>query len=305
MSGAQRALAAGPSASVKGPWQPCGPRRLHGSDFSLAIAFVAPYIALFFAFAVYPIGYALWMGSQPSLYGDLIRDPLYRRSMLNTLLFAGVGVNVKLFLALLLSGFFVRRRWWIRTLLVVYVVPWTLPAVQACISFRWMLSGEEGLVDRLLSVLFGVEGPIWFNHWSLALAANIVAYVWKWMPFWTVIFIAGRMAIPRDVSDAAAVDGATGVRHFVHITLPLLANLYLVCTLISTVWMLGEFTTVYFVSGGAPVWSTEVLATLGFHYAFEAARPALGVAAVMSLLPVLVPVVIVLMRRLQTRAVQL
>ena len=305
MSSAQQVLAAEPSVSVKGPWQPPGHRRLHGSDFTLAIAFVAPYAALFFAFAVYPIGYALWMGSQPSLYADLIRDPRYLRSVVNTLLFVGVGVNVKMFLALLLSGFFMRPRWWIKALLVVYVVPWTLPAVQACISFHWMLSGEEGLVNRLLSVLFGVDGPIWFNHWSLALGANIVAYVWKWMPFWTVIFLAGRMAIPRDVSDAAAVDGAAGSRRFVHVTFPLLANLYLVCTLLSTVWTMGEFTTVYFVSGGAPVWSTEVLATLAFHYAFDAANPALGVAAVMSVLPLLVPVVIVLMRALQTRAVQL
>ena len=305
MSGAQQVLAAGPSVSVKGRWQPPGHGRMHGPDVALAIAFVAPYAALFFAFAVYPIGYALWMGSKPSLYADLIADPLYLSSVLNTMLFVGVGVNVTMFLALLLSGFFMRPRWWIKALLVVYVLPWMLPAVQACISFRWMLAGEEALVDRALAVLIGVDGPIWFNHWWLALGANIVAYVWKWMPFWTVIFLAGRMAIPRDVSDAAAVDGAAGSRRFVHVTFPLLANLYLVCTLLSTIWTMGEFTTVYFVSGGAPVWSTEVLATLAFHYAFDAANPALGVAAVMSVLPLLVPVVIVLMRALQTRAVQL
>ena len=305
MNGAPQALATEPSVSVNGRRQPPGHHRLHRSDVALVIAFVAPYAAIFFAFAVYPIGYALWMGSKPSLYADLLADPLYRRSLLNTLLFVGVGVNVKMFLALLLSAFFMRPRWWTRGLLVVYVLPWMLPAVQACISFRWMLAGEEALIDRALAVLFGVEGPIWFNHWGLALGANVVAYVWKWMPFWTVIFLAGRMAIPRDVSDAAAVDGAAGCRRFVHVTFPLLANLYLVCTLLSTIWTMGEFTTVYFVSGGAPVWSTEVLATLAFHYAFDAANPALGVAAVMSVLPLLVPLVIALMRALQTRAVQL
>src|SRR5205814_2068879 len=226
-------------------------------------------------------------------------------SLVNTLLFVGIGVNVKMFLALLLSGFFMSRRWWIKPLLVVYVVPWMLPAVQACISFRWMLAGEEALVDRALAVVFGIDGPIWFNHRWLALGANIVAYVWKWMPFWTVIFVAGRMAIPRDVSDAATIDGAAGYRRFLHVTFPLLANLYLVCTLLSTIWTVGEFTTVYFVSGGAPVWSTEVLATLAFHYAFDAANPALGVAAVMSVLPLLVPLVIALMRALHTRVVQL
>jgi len=271
----------------------------------VSIAFVAPYAALFVAFAAYPIGYALWMGSRPALYTELIRHPLYLSSLVNTLLFAGFGVNVSMFLALVLSGFFVIPRWWIKALLGIYLVPWTLPAVQACISFRWMLAGEDAFVDRALAVLFGVEGPIWFNHWALALGANVVAYVWKWTPFWTVVFVAGRMAIPPDVSDAAAVDGATGARRFVHVTVPLLGNLYLVCTLLFTIWTMGEFTTVYFVSGGAPVWSTEVLATLGFHFAFDHADPALGVAAMMSVLPVLIPVVIALLRRLQTRGVEL
>src|SRR5262249_62387935 len=129
---------------------------------------------------------------------------------------------------------------------------------------------------------------VWLNEWWLAVGANIVAYVWKWMPFWTMVFLAGRRAIPRDVSDAAAVDGAAGARGFVHITFPLLANLYLVCTLLSTIWTVGEFTTVYFVSGGAPVCCTEALATLAYHYAFDAANPALRVAAEMSILPLLI-----------------
>jgi multiple sugar transport system permease protein len=161
------------------------------------------------------------------------------------------------------------------------------------------------LVDGLLSALFGIDGPIWFNNRWLALGSNLVAYIWKWMPFWTVIFLAGRLTIPRDIYDAAEVDGATGIRRFVHVTFPLLANIYLICTLLSTLWTLGDFTTVYLVSGGGPMHSTEVLATLGFHYAFDAAKPALGVAAVMSALPVLIPIVILLMRRFQTSEVQL
>src|SRR5262245_51497040 len=191
MSGAQGTLAAGRSVAVEGRWQPPSRRRLHGSDLTVAIAFVAPYAVLFFAFAAYPIAYALWMGSRPSLYADLLADRLYLPSLINTLLFAGIGVNVKMFLALLLSGFFLHPSRWIKALLFVYLLPWMLPAVQACISFRWMLAGEDALVDRALEVLFGVEGPIWFNHWWLALCANIVAYGWKWMPFWTMVFLAG------------------------------------------------------------------------------------------------------------------
>ena len=85
----------------------------------------------------------------------------------------------------------------------------------------------------------------------------IVCYIWKWTPFWTVIFFAGRMAIPRELYEAADVDGATGIGRFVYVTFPLLANLYLVCTLLSTIWALGDFNIVHFVSGGGPALTTH------------------------------------------------
>jgi multiple sugar transport system permease protein len=303
MSSTQQVLAAGSRISVKAPWRPRRHRHLHGSDFIWAIAFVLPYVAVFFVFVVYPFGYALWMAGKPSLYAELIADPSYLRTVVNTLLFVGLGVNVKMFLALLLSGFFLRPRRWIRPLLAVFILPWAIAAAQACVSFHWMLQGE-GLVNGVLSELFGTNGPIWFNDRWLALGSNIVVYIWKWMPFWTIIFLAARMKIPRDIYDSAEVDGATGTRRFVHVTFPLLANLYLLCTLLSTLWTVGDFTTVYLVSGGGPAGLTHVLATLGFHYAFDTARPALGVAAALSALPVLIPIAIVLMRRLKTSEVE-
>ncbi len=305
MSSTQQVFAAGPPVWVKGPWRPPGYRHLRGSDFTWAIAFVVPYAAVFFAFVVYPFGYALWMAGKPSLYAELIGDPVYLTTVVNTVLFVGLGVNVKMFLALLLSGFFLRRRWWIRALLAVYILPWLIAAGQACVSFHWMLVPQYGLVDELWSALFGIDGPQWFGNRWLALGSDIAVYIWKWMPFWTVIFIAGRMTIPRDIYDAAEVDGATGLRRFAHVTFPLLANIYLICTLLSALWAVGDFTTAYLVSSGAPALDSDVLATLSFHYAFDLARPALGVTAALSALPVLIPIVILLMRRLQTSEVQL
>jgi multiple sugar transport system permease protein len=304
MSSTQQALAVG-SGALDRPRRPSWHRHLHGSDLAWAIAFVVPYAAVFSAFVVYPVVYGLWMAHDPSLYGDLIANPLYARTVINTVLYVALGVNVKMFLALLLSGFFMRRRWWIKALLPVYILPWALPSIPAFVSFHWMLIGEEGLLNSVLSALFGIQGPLWFNDRRLALGWNIVAYIWKWMPFWTLTFFAARMAIPQDIYEAADVDGASGCRRFAHVILPLLGNLYLVCTLLSTLWTVGDFTTVYLVSEGAPSYSTDVLATLGFHYAFDAAQPSLGVAAVMSAIPVLIPIAIILMRRLQTREVQL
>ncbi len=305
MSSTQQAIAIGrPTAAirlVRRAW-PGGPI---GSDSAWAIAFAVPYAAVFLAFVAYPVAYGLWLGGKLSLYTELFADPRYLSTVVNTLLFVGIGVNLKMFLAFLLSGFFMRKRWWIKALLVIYILPWATPALPAFMSIHWFLNGQWGLLDNVLDVLFGIDGPIWLNsHW-LALGSNIAAYIWKWMPFWTVIFLAGRMAIPQELYEAADMDGATGVRRFAHVTVPLLANLYFVCTLLSTIWSLGDFSTVYFVSGGGPAMSTEVLATLGIQYAFTIADPRLGVAAVMSALPVLIPLVILLMRKLRMSEVQL
>jgi multiple sugar transport system permease protein len=120
-----------------------------------------------------------------------------------------------------------------------------------------------------------------------------------------VILLAGRMSIPQEIYDAAKVDGATGLRRFLHVTFPLLANLYLVLTLLATIFLLGDFNSVFFVTGGGPANSTHLLATLGIRDAFDLAKPRLGVAAVMSALPLLIPLVIILMRRLKNSEVQL
>lgn len=280
--------------------------RPHGSDLRWSIAFVAPYVALFAAFAVYPMLYALWMGSDPALFAELVSDPRYVRAAINTVLFVGLAVNLQMIAALFLSGFFMRRRWWIKALLVIYILPWTLPAVPAYLSFHWMLVAyPQGLLDNLVAALFGIEGPFWFNHGWLALLCDIVADVWKWLPLWTLVLLGGRMAIPQDLYDAADVDGASVWQRFAYVTMPLLASLYVVSTLISAIWAFGDYSPVLFVSAGTPAFESEVVSTLGFHYALDFANPPLAVAAGLSLLPLLVPLMILVIRRLQRIEVQL
>jgi multiple sugar transport system permease protein len=279
---------------------------LQGSEFTWAVAFVIPYIAVFLAFVVYPACYGLWMGSDPALYAEVFSDPIYLNTVVNTAIFLAFGVNVKLFLALLLSGFFMRPGWWTKTLLLIFVLPWAVPALPTFISIHWMLNGEWGLVNNFLYIVFGVDGPSWLNSRWLALGSAVFSHVWKWTPFWTVILLAGRMSIPQEIYDAAKVDGATGLRRFLHVTFPLLANLYLVLTLLATIFLLGDFNSVYFVTGGGPANSTHLLATLGVvRDMLELGKPQLGVAAVMSALPLLIPLVIILMRKLRTAEVQL
>jgi len=305
MSVTQQALAVGRGMAATRPVRRAWHGGLQGSDYVWAIAFAVPYALVFFAFVLYPICYGLWLGGQPELYSQLFADPRYLTAVLNTVIYVGVGVNLKMLLAFLLSGFFMRKSWWTKSLLLVFILPWAMPALPAYISIHWLMNGQWGMLNNALYLLFGIDGPVYLNDRWMGLAANIGAYIWKTLPFWTIILLAGRMAVPQELYEAAAVDGATGLKRFAHVTLPLMANLYIVCVLLDTIFALGDFNSTYFVSGGGPAMSTEVLATLGIRYAFTVALPRLGVAAVMSALPLLIPLVILLMRKLRMSEGQL
>src|SRR4051812_43167839 len=191
---------------IPGGWRSIWPSGPQGSETAWAIAFLVPYAAIFLVFAVYPVCYGLWLGHDPALYAELFAHPRYRVTAINTLVMVGIGVNLQLFLALLLSAFFLDTGPLTRALLVLFMLPWALPALPAFLSMHWMLIGYGGFMNTALEELFGVDGPIWFNSYWLALGANVLASIWKWLPFWTLVLLAGRMAIPREIYDAAAVD---------------------------------------------------------------------------------------------------
>src|ERR1051325_7362328 len=106
----------------------------------------------------------------------------------------------------MLSGFFMRKRWWTKLVLVLFILPWATPALPAYMSIHWFLNGQWGMLNSALDMFFGFEGPIYLNDQATGLASNIGAYIWKTLPFWTVILLAGRMAVPTELYEAADVD---------------------------------------------------------------------------------------------------
>ena len=133
-----------------------------------AIAFAVPYALVFFAFVLYPICYGLWLGGQPeALHSQLFADPRYLTAVLNTVIYVGVWVNLKMLLAFLLSGFFMRKSWWTKSLLLVFILPWAMPALPAYISIHWLMNGQWGMLNNVLYLLFDIDGPVYLNdHWT-------------------------------------------------------------------------------------------------------------------------------------------
>jgi multiple sugar transport system permease protein len=282
---AEPAVPTGPAGKRLSPWQAWG------------MILLAPYVLVFFVFVLYPIGYGLWLARHPWTYEHLIADPVFGRSVVNTLIFLVIGINLKMAVALLLSGFFVQARTWIKWLSLVFILPWAVPSIPTILSIRFMLNPEWGIVNSVIFRLSGADGPNWLNEPSIALAMAILVHIWKSLPFWTLILIAGRLAIPAEMYEAAAVDGASQWQKFKFITWPSLQTLYLTSSILSMIWTLGDFNSVYLLTGGGPADLTHVLATLGIRY-LRLDQVDLSMAAIVCALPLVLPLVYFMMKRL-------
>jgi multiple sugar transport system permease protein len=258
---------------------------------------VLPYLLVFAVFVLYPVGYGLWLARHPQSYEHLLADPIFFRTAVNTVIFLVVAINIKMAVALVLSGFFIQTRWWIKALSVLFILPWAVPSIPTILSVRFMLNPEWGVINQLIFRLTGLDGPNWLNEPALALSFSMLMHVWKSLPFWTLILVAGRLAIPAEQYEAAAVDGATGWQKFKYITWPSMRTLYLTSTILSMIWTLGDFNSVYLLTGGGPADLTHVLATLGIRY-LRLDEVDLAMASIVVALPLVLPLVYFMMKRL-------
>jgi len=258
---------------------------------------IAPYVLVFLVFVLYPVLYGLWLARDPASYVKLWDDPVFLRSVANTSVFLLVGINLKMLIALFLSGFFVHTRTWIKWLSLLFIIPWAVPSIPTILSLRFMLNPEWGLINSLIFRFTGEDGPNWLNDPALALSLSILVHIWKSLPFWTLILVAGRMAIPAEMYEAAAVDGASSWQKFRFITWPSLSTLYLTSTFLSMIWTLGDFNSVYLLTGGGPADLTHVLATLGLRY-LRLDQVDMSMATIVCALPLVIPLVWFMMKRL-------
>ena len=258
---------------------------------------VVPYLLIFFIFVVYPVGYGLWLARHPDSYERLFADPIFYRTVINTLVFLVVGINIKMVIALMLSGFFVQKRWWISIISMIFILPWALPSIPTILSVRFMLNPEWGIINTQIFQLTGADGPNWLNDPVLALCLAMVMHIWKSLPFWTLILVAARLSIPGEQYEAASVDGATNWQKFRFITWPSMKTIYLTSTILSMIWTLGDFNSVYLLTGGGPADMTHVLATLGIRY-LRLDQVDLAMASIVVAMPFVLPLVFFMMKRL-------
>jgi multiple sugar transport system permease protein len=285
-------------SSIALPHVPAAPPRRGLSTWQTwGLIMLAPYAIVFLAFVVYPVSYGLWLARHPDSYTRLFADPIFIRTVINTILFLGIAVNLKFLLALWMSGFFVHERTWIRWMSVLFLLPWAVPSIPTIFSIRFMFNPEWGVINSTIFKLTLQDGPNWLNDPQIGLGLAMLTHIWKSLPFWTLILIAGRLAIPREQYEAAAVDGASTWQKFKYVTWPSLRTLYLSSTILSMIWSLGDFNSVYLLTGGGPADLTHVLATLGIRY-IRLDQVDLAMATIVCAMPLVLPLVYFMMKNL-------
>ncbi len=173
-------------------------------------------------------------------------------------------VSIGVFLAMLLREPWVRLRGVFRVLLIL---PWAIPNYITALIWKGMFHFQFGAINGVLTWL-GAEPVSWFGSFSTSFAANLATNTWLGFPFMMVVTLGALQSIPRDLEQAAEVDGANGWQRFRHITLPLLKPALLPAVVLGSVWTFNMFNIIYLVSAGEPDGSTEILISEAYRWAF-------------------------------------
>jgi ABC-type sugar transport system permease subunit len=290
-----------------------GLKRWLGPDYRLGFLFVLPIVVLVLALVAYPFCYAVYLsltrkyvGMPPVFVGfenyvKLTFDGFFQRAVVNSFVFTFASVGVKLLLgmgmALVLTSQIRFRSFWTGVLLI----PWVAPTVVSALNFLWIYDGSLGVLNYLLVKVFRIlpQGVGWLSEAGTAMASVIAVNVWRGFPFFGISFLAGMKAIPGELYEAAAVDGASPLHRFRHVTLPGIRNILIIVMLLSTIWTFNDFAIVYILTKGGPGGTTMVLPVFTYEMAFGAQRLGEAIAAALYMLPPLAFVIIVLARHMR------
>lgn len=236
----------------------------------------------------------------------ILGDPVFRTSLKNTFLFAVCSQVLVIILSRILATALMadfRGKWLARFLIML---PWTAPIALGTIGWLWMLDSifspfdwilrEAGLLGSPGAPLGPMPNLYWLGRPGLAMASVILVHIWRLLPLATVIQLAGLSSIPRDLLEAADVDGASPWVKTVRITIPLTMPIISIAFLFGLVFTFTDMTVVYVLTRGGPVHMTQVLSTWTFFKGIEGGDLAQGAAISLFLFPVLAGIAVLMLR---------
>ena len=203
-------------------------------------------------------------------FREVIADPTFRKVFVNSLVFVGVNVVGQVSLGLLAALFFAETFAGAHFLRGLLLATWMLPGLVVGALWKWMFASQYGVVNFVLGILHLTGGPVhWLSDPAVAMTAVNIAHVWYIMPFSMILFAAALTAIPRDLYEAAALDGAGPVARFRYITLPALKPTLLAVACLVTIYSMRAFDLIFALTQGGPLDSSNVLPLLSYQFSFQ------------------------------------
>jgi multiple sugar transport system permease protein len=273
--------------------------------FSPAVLYIllligAPFcMAIFYAFSDARIG-----GGQLHYVGlenfrSILQSPSFRAALKNSIIFTVAAQIIVMVCANILSIALekpFRGRGLVRYLILL---PWVAPVSLGTIGWKWILDSIYSVITWLLVWLGFVNKyspPMWLGQEGLAITSVILVHCWRLIPFSTVILLAGRSAIPKEIPEAASIDGAGFWRTLFQINLPIMTPILGVAVLFGTIFTFTDLAVVNLLTNGGPYDSTQTLPNLAFTQGIQGSDLAAGAAISVFLVPVLVAIAYLMLR---------
>jgi multiple sugar transport system permease protein len=283
-----------------------------------AWAFLAPVVIYLVAFYAYPLyrnvdlsirhytvrsfvqGDAPFSGLDN--YRTVVEDPTFGPALLHTVVFTLASLAVQFAIGLALAVFFSRHFRLAATLRALFLVPWLLPLIVSASTWSWMLNSDSGIVNTVLGYA-GLDPVNWLTSPDWSLVSVIIANIWIGIPFNLVVLYSGLQAIPRELYEAAELDGASGWQQFWRVTFPLLRPVSAITLLLGLVYTLKVFDIIWIMTRGGPTDSSTTFATWSYRLGFGNLLPQFGSgAAVGNLLIIMALVAGLFYIRIQRRS---
>jgi multiple sugar transport system permease protein len=283
---------------------------IFGRDWKIALPFVLPLVIIMAGLILWPFINAILLSMTVrsfatrteqyvglANYTRLLQDSDFLSAVRNTIVFTGASVMVKFIVGMVIALLLNSRLWFRSILSGIMLLPWIVPEVVTALTWRSIYDPIFGGLNPILMQLGLIHRPVaWLAEPGLAMASVIVVNVWKGIPFYTILFLAGLKAIDREQYEAAEVDGAGAVQKFRHITLPGLRYVIIVTVLLSFISTFNTFGLIYLMTGGGPGGATRVFSILAYEKAIIGLRFGPGAATAFSMAPIMGVVIFVLAR---------
>jgi multiple sugar transport system permease protein len=275
-------------------------RSLLERERSLGILLMLPGALLLILFMAYPFFLGIWLALSDTVIGqagnfiglrnfsDLLTDSIFHQTARNTMIYALVTVPFKAVLGLGLALVLNNRMRFSNPIRASVMMPWIVPTALSSLGWFMIFDPVFSPISWLLKNLGVIKSNVNFlGAPNLAIASVCLANIWRGIPFFGIVILAGLQAVPQELHEAAAIDGAKVWDRFRHVTIPAIKGVVLIASLLSIIWTFADFQLIYILTKGGPANETHIFGTYAYQIGLNATEIGMGAAIALYMFPIL------------------